>query len=51
MTEREEKLHRTWSELLLERGRQELASIAVESEVEISEGDARPKRGTGDPNR
>lgn len=39
MTEREEKLHRTWTELLLERGNQELASIAVESEVEISEGE------------
>lgn len=38
MTEREEKLHRTWTELLLERGHQELASIAVESEVEIEEG-------------
>ena len=35
MTEREEKLHRTWTELLLERGHRELASIAVESEVEI----------------
>jgi hypothetical protein len=37
MTEREEKLHRTWTELLLERGRRELASIAVECEVEVSE--------------
>ena len=35
MTEQEEKLHRTWTELLLERGHRELASIAVESEVEI----------------
>jgi hypothetical protein len=39
MTEREEKLHRTWTELLLERGHRELASIAVESEVEISRND------------
>lgn len=38
MTEREEKLHRTWTQLLLERGRRELASIAVESEVEIEKG-------------
>jgi hypothetical protein len=35
MTEKEEKLHRTWTQLLHERGRRELASIAVESEVEV----------------
>jgi len=37
--EREEKILRTWTKLLLERGRRELASIAVESAIEITEDD------------
>ena len=37
--EREEKILRTWTRLLLERGHKELASIAVESEIEITEDD------------
>jgi len=37
--EREEKILRTWTKLLVERERRDLASIAVESQIEISEDD------------